>query len=260
MSITISLRVSDGIVLVADSLATVRAVPIPQEEFVKCPECLGKIPYSRIIAPPSTMFAVSQTVNKLFCLLGRFGVLSYGTSFITKRTIQSHILEFERNLPENCTVEEIAKKLEVYMRRELTVEVIDLEQIKEGEYPLSFQVAGYDEDDMETPKTWTLNIGKTSLIEPVHEGGYSCTFGGDGRIIQRLWQDDPQNPIPLPNYQLLSLQDAIEYAVFLVRTTIDAQKFIPMPPTCGGDIDVAIITPTDGFVWIRKKELDVYSI
>ncbi|MEW6680911.1 MAG: hypothetical protein AB1297_07865 [bacterium] len=260
MSITISLRIPEGIVLACDSLATVKAIPVPQEEFVQCPECLGKISYSRIIPPPPTTFAVSNTINKLFCLNEKIGVLSFGVSFITKRSIQSHILDFERSLSGEEETKEITEKLEVYFRRELTCEIVDLSQIPEGEYPLGFQIAGYDEDDLTNPKTYTLKIGQQSIIEPVHEGGYGCTFGGDGRIIQRLWQDDPANPISLPNYQFFSLQDGINYALFLVRTTIDAQKFLPMPQTCGGEIEIAIITPDEGFEWIKSKELDVCGV
>jgi len=259
MSITITLRIPEGIVLACDSLATVKAIPIPQEEFAQCPQCLSKIPYSRILPPPPTTFTVSETINKLFSIKERIGILSFGASFITKRTIQSHILEFERDITGDEEIKEIAEKLEVYFRRELTCEIVDLSQIPEGEYPLGFQVAGYDEDDFE-PKTYTLKIGQQSIIEPVHEGGYGCTFGGDGRILQRLWQDNPENPLPLPNYQLFSLQDGIDYAAFLVRTTIDAQKFLPMPKTCGGEIEIAIITPDGGFEWIKSKELDVYSV
>ncbi len=260
MSITITLRIPEGIVLASDSLATVKGIPIPQEEFVQCPECLGKISYSKIIAPPPTTFTVSNTINKLFSIKERIGILSFGSSFITKRNIQSHIFNFEKTITGEEDVKEITEKLEVYFRRELTCEIVDLSQIPEGEYPLGFQIAGYDEDDPLNQKTYTLKIGQQSIIEPVHEGGYGCTFGGDGRIIQRLWQDSMENPLPLPNYQFFSLQDGIDYAAFLVKTTIDAQKFLPMPQTCGGEIEIAIITPDEGFEWIKSKELDVYSV
>lgn len=260
MSITITLRIPEGIVLACDSLATVKAIPIPVEEFAQCPQCFAKIPYSKIIPPPPTTFTVSETINKLFCIREQIGILSFGVSFITKRSIQSHIFDFERSLTGEESVKEITEKLEAYFRRELTCEIVDLSQIPEDEYPLGFQIAGYDEDDLVNPKTYTLKIGRKSVIEPVHEGGYGCTFGGDGRIIQRLWQDVLENPIPLPNYQFFSLQDGIDYAAFLVRTTIEGQKFLPMPKTCGGEIEIAIITPTGGFEWIKSKSLDAGGV
>jgi hypothetical protein len=57
------------------------------------------------------------------------------------------------------------------------------------------------------------------------------------------------------------LQDAIEYARFLIRTTIDFQRFTDGTnsdkgsiPGVGGDIDIAVVTPT-GFEWISRKSL-----
>lgn len=260
MSITITLRIPEGIVLACDSLATVKAIPIPQEEFAECPQCFGKIPYSKILPPSPTTFTVSETTNKLFCIKERVGILSFGISFITKRSIQSHILDFEKELSKDDEIKDITERLEVYFRRELTCEIVDLSQIPEGEYPLGFQIAGYDESDPTNSKTYTLKIGQKSIIEPVHEGGYGCTLGGDGRIIQRLWQDSLENPLPLPNYQFFSLQDGIDYAAFLVKTTIEGQKFLPMPKTCGGEIEIAIITSTGGFEWIKSKSLDVLDV
>ena len=52
----------------------------------------------------------------------------------------------------------------------------------------------------------------------------------------------------------MTLQDAIDYAIFLIRTTIDYQRFATMVPTVGGDIDVAIITHHGGFQWIQEKK------
>ncbi|MFH0774008.1 MAG: hypothetical protein V2A53_00735 [bacterium] len=258
MSITISLRVPDGVVLATDSLATVKAIPVPQEDFVTCPQCTGRIPYSRLLTPPPTTFSASSTANKLFCLGQRIGVACFGVGFLTKRTMEGHLLEFGRKEEtENLKVAEVVKRLEAYFRRELTCEIVDLQQIPEGEYPLGLQIAGYDSDDLRMGKTYTLKIGRESVIEAVHEGGFGCTFGGDGRVIIRLWTEDINSPMPMPNYQLLSLQDAIEYTLFLVRTTIDAQRFAPMLPTCGGEIDVAVITPKSGFQWIKKKELKI---
>ncbi|MEK9148979.1 MAG: hypothetical protein AAB267_02905 [Candidatus Desantisbacteria bacterium] len=256
MSITISLRVPDGIVLATDSLATVKAIPVPQENFVTCPQCTGRIPYSRLLTPPPTTFSASSTANKLFCLGQRMGIACFGVGFLTKRTMEGHLLEFGRKEEtENLKIAEVVKRLEAYFRRELTCEIVDLQQIPEGEYPLGLQIAGYDADDLRMGKTFTLKIGRESVIEPVHEGGFGCTFGGDGRVILRLWTEDIRSPMPMPNYQLLSLQDAIEYVLFLVKMTIDAQRFAPMMPTCGGEIDVAVITPFSGFQWIKKKEL-----
>jgi len=38
-------------------------------------------------------------------------------------------------------------------------------------------------------------------------------------------------------------QDAVDYAKFLIRTTIDALRFEPRFPSVGGPIDLLVITP-----------------
>ena len=52
----------------------------------------------------------------------------------------------------------------------------------------------------------------------------------------------------------MPLQDAIDYAIHLIRTTIDSLRFEPRYPSVGGPIDVLIVTP-DGMEWVQRKEL-----
>ena len=56
-------------------------------------------------------------------------------------------------------------------------------------------------------------------------------------------------------YDLMTLQDAIDFAVFIVRATIEAQRFNQdAVQGVGGAIDIAVIT-ADGFRWIQHKQL-----
>ena len=43
------------------------------------------------------------------------------------------------------------------------------------------------------------------------------------------------------------MQDAINYAQFLIGTTIAHQQFSARMPNVGGHIDVALVTPFDEF-------------
>jgi len=57
------------------------------------------------------------------------------------------------------------------------------------------------------------------------------------------------------HYELMTLQDAIDYAVFIVRATIEAQRFNQGSiQGVGGAIDIAVVT-ADGFRWIQRKRL-----
>ena len=56
-------------------------------------------------------------------------------------------------------------------------------------------------------------------------------------------------------YDLMTLQDAIDFAVFIVRATIETQRFNQSSiQGVGGAIDIAVITP-NGFRWIQYKRL-----
>lgn len=62
----------------------------------------------------------------------------------------------------------------------------------------------------------------------------------------------------------MTLQDAIDFCRLMIETTSAIQKFsdgIAMDPGdipgVGGPIDIAVITPDKGFVWVNKKKLAV---
>jgi hypothetical protein len=62
----------------------------------------------------------------------------------------------------------------------------------------------------------------------------------------------------------MALQDAIDFCALMVQTTSAIQRFSDgitadpgSMPGVGGPVDVAIITPKQGFVWISKKKLKV---
>ena len=52
----------------------------------------------------------------------------------------------------------------------------------------------------------------------------------------------------------MTLQDAIDFSIYAIRTTIDTMRFQARPKNVGGPIDVLVITP-DETRWIQKKEL-----
>jgi 20S proteasome alpha/beta subunit len=61
-------------------------------------------------------------------------------------------------------------------------------------------------------------------------------------------------------YELMSLQDAVDFATFIVRATIESQRFNQKSVMgVGGDIDIALVTP-DGFKWLRLKKFKVEGI
>jgi hypothetical protein len=258
LTLTICVLVPDGIVLAADSLVTIMATLTPTGELgTKCPKCEEPIKISDLKLPPINMPTGGSPYGRKLFNIGKrnIGIATFGATALTGRTVESHIKEFEKTkIVGEETVEEVAKKLGEYFHDRVKEDVKDVSKIPEQHVVLGFQVAGYDKDDMKIGKVFLVKIGRDLKIEPKHDKGYGCGFGGDGRVVQKLWMSDPNIPIAKPNYELMTLQDAIDYAIFLIRTTEDYQRFATMAPNVGGDIDVAIITHHAGFQWVQEKK------
>ena len=56
-------------------------------------------------------------------------------------------------------------------------------------------------------------------------------------------------------YDVLPLQDCIDLAIFLIRTTMTAQDLSVASRGVGGMIEVAAIAPKKGMRWIQRREL-----
>lgn len=257
MSLTISVLVPDGIVLAADSLQSTSAALIGEQDFnVACPKCQEPIKTKMPLGPIMMPAGGSPFAQKLFNIKTRnIGILTYGSAFIMGRTIESHMREFERlKIGGKETVEEVVDKLSDFFIAELKKDKT-FEKLPPDASPVGFQVAGYDKDDINIGKLFVLDVANTPKKRAVHTKGYSATWGGDGRVVQKLWQTSTDALIPTPNYQTLTLQDAIDYAKHLIETTILYQRFAQMVPVVGGHIDIAVITHYSGFKWIQRKSL-----
>ena len=65
----------------------------------------------------------------------------------------------------------------------------------------------------------------------------------------------------------MTLQDAIDFCVLMIQTTAAIQRFSDGVqsdpgdiPGVGGPVDVAVITPYKGFVWVSKKKFKVGEV
>ena len=146
-----------------------------------------------------------------------------------------------------------------------------------GVDPLGFIVGGYDANGVGHLKRI---YGPSGTIEDVATTlDPSAGWGGEIDVIVRTiigydalrldvtgW--DPLVPAALQqlSYQVpfrwFSLQDAIDFASFVVRTTIDTQRFtdgtVATPgasPTCGGPLQIAAITSHERVSWVQRTKL-----
>ena len=61
-----------------------------------------------------------------------------------------------------------------------------------------------------------------------------------------------RSPAPII-WDAMALQDAIDFAIYAIRTTIDTMRFQARPKNVGGPIDVLLLTADSEPTWIQKK-------
>jgi len=264
MSLVVSLRIADGIIMASDSLATVRGqLNIKASADTICPKCHEKYTLPEIAMPPVALpvstFSFDQ---KLFRFHKKFGISAFGESIVKNRTMAYHIrhLEIETLDKKFNGVSEVAEVVSAYFEREFHDQLGDnIENIKDDALAFGFHVGGYDWENNEghnnpIAKTCEVRIGKkATIIQHTLPMGY--TFSGIWQIFAALFEYGRQKTGANINFAAFSLQYGIDFAVYAIETTAQYQRFAQQIPDVGGEVDVALITPHDGFQWIRQKKL-----
>jgi hypothetical protein len=199
------------------------------------------------------------------------------------RTARSFMPEFEKKLGETkrLTVRGFAETLSSFFVEQWAAS--DMPPGLGQQNDMVFFVGGYDEDDA-YGKTLRFSIPTRPTPEPaMPEGEFGAAWGGQREITDRIVQGfDPalpsvvedvlavpqsqRNPGALEGHlrarlttaipwQFLPLQDCVDLAILLIRTTIAFQRFTVGVRGVGGAIDVATITRTDGFSEVQVKQI-----
>ncbi len=263
MSLGVAIKGSEGVVLAADSRVTLTA--------------------ERKNAPPLPVNFDNATKLLTFEKPHNYiGAVTYGIAVIGLRTAHSFIPEFEVDIKENerLTVADFSKELSVFF----------LKQWKKGmpeDYsgpPMVFIVGGFDPKGA-YGRVFIIDIPNNP--EPVEknpgDSNFGMSWGGQLQIASRMIHGyDPTLPLILKNelnledenlnkllrklkeqlefsipYQILPLQDCVDLATLLIRTTINAQNLAIGVRGVGGPIDVATITRTKGLQDIQRKSIKV---
>lgn len=241
MSFIITLYTREGIVMASDSRLTLNAEQ--------------QLPDGQKLLLAAGM---SDSNYKTFLSPNRIGISTFGQADINGVPIAGYIESFIReNTEENISVTDFANNLNTYFRT--------LNPIPD----VGFHVAGYEQNGIGLKQMIFQVAPFHNLVQilnpdnPLGEPSQGATWGGEADILSRLLQpayiiDIQGNHQQLPHFQVpwqfFTLQDAIDFSVYAIRTTIDSVRFLPRPKTVGGPIDVLVIKPTEA-IWIARKEL-----
>lgn len=268
MSLGVVVKGPEGVVLAADCRVTLQA-EIQRADGVPAP-------------PLVVHFDNASKLLNLSPPHDYVGVVTYGAALVGQmRTPHSYVPEFEVTLPRDkrLTTREYAEQVSKFF----------LARWNEGPPELTtnanitFIVAGYDPGPEEAyGKVYVIDL--PNRPEP-HErnpnkNDFGMTWGGQIEVVSRLINGyDPamlgalvRRGMPEPEvrklvmslrpelefkipFNILPLQDCIDLATFLIRTTITAHNLAIGVRGVGGMIEVAYVTRTQPLQFIQRKKL-----
>lgn len=264
MSLGIAIKGPEGVVLAADS----RVILTAQRQGL-----------------PHPMVVNFDNATKLLSFSDKHnyvGAVTYGEALLNRRTAHGYIPEFEQVVlseqKERLAVSDYAQRLSTFF----------MERWNESmpqDYPGSgmvFIVGGYSPIEA-YGEVFLFNIPRQPDPQPqnVGPGNFGMTWGGQLEIASRLIHGyDPmmidilRNTLSLDEqqintavtalqqrlefgipFQVLPLQDCVDLAIFMIRTTITAQELSIGIRGVGGNIDVAVISRTAGLEYIQRKTI-----
>lgn len=239
MSLVISVYTREGIVMAADSRLT--------------------LTFPRTVAGQSHTVSVtsSDSAKKLFLTTNRIGISTFGVATVNGAPIGGVIESFivEKLKGQDLPPKETAEALLAYLTS------IGVSQAS------SFHVAGYRTvgTTFEQEAVF-LDLAAKTITRMNTPGMQGANWGGEIDVFQRLINEVMlvgtlgTAPTPIPTFavpfEFFTLQDAIDFAGFAMRATIDTMRFQAREKTVGGPVDILMITPDDAR-WIAQKQLSV---
>ena len=234
MTFIITICVREGIVMASDSRLTFNLTQQAQNQQIT-----------------QTAVIQSDTNYKTFLMQNKNGISFFGQAEINGVPISGFIENFINATPQT-NVSQVPQQLLNYFRS------------LPGPPHIYCHIAGYEINSQSIPEQHVYDVNVfnnsfTRLQSPVAWGGESDILH---RLIQPLWTRSGQpgnysyDALPFYNiqFQLFTLQDAIDFSIYAIKATIDSMNFQPRPKTVGGPIDVLVIKP-DRALFIQRKEL-----
>ena len=199
----------------------------------------------------------SDSVTKIFLLEKQsMGISTFGQDFHTGIPMASYIRQFSEEIVNDTDdVETVARELVNFIIKDF------------GKINCGFHVCGYKkEEKMISPYVFHCYIGDGKVIRTnIDDNGsiiYGTIWGGQTDVLESLLipiygsnKEILRNAFPI-KWRAMALQEAIDFSIFAINTTINIMKFQARFKSVGGAIDILIITPHEG-KFIQKKKLSI---
>jgi len=241
MSLIIEVYVPEGIVMASDSRQsiTIGGTKPTGEEF-------------------KVETVNSDAVMKTFLLdQHQVGISNFGEDLLDGVPMASYIREFvEQELVATDDVTTIPDKLVKYFRKSFS------------NAHVGFHVAGYKKEGKSSiPHVYHCHVSRNKVerrnINPDGSIIYGATWSGQSDTLTSILnpvavKDEKgkgkiiRSPAPII-WDAMTLQDAIDFSIYSIRTTIDTMRFQARAKNVGGPIDVLLLTPENPPNWIQKK-------
>jgi hypothetical protein len=247
MSLVIAVYVPEGIVMASDSRQSITIE--------------GKQPSGESFKVETVN---SDAVTKTFLLeQQRVGISNFGNDLLEGVPISSHIQSFiEEEIVAADDITTIPQKLVRYFKKSFP------------EADAGFHVAGYKkEGKISIPHVYYCHVGRNEVLRRnAKEDGsliYGATWSGQIDIIASIINpvvvkdEEGKEKLVRPSTPIIwgamTVQDAIDFAAYAIRTTIDTMRFQARPKSVGGSIDVLLLAPNKEPKWISKREYELTS-
>jgi len=254
MTICASVKVRDGLVLGTDSMTQI----------------WGQDPEGNRL--PIKSYANARKLFQIGNL--PIGVMTYGIGNIGPRSVYSFVREFSLKFSTATDIDASVKSVSQALYEFISTAY--REQFEEAPQPsLGFFIAGYSPGEV-FPEEWEFHLPVDHNIRQVRPReqfgaswrGVSIPFtrlykGFDPRALAELEQMGVQKEIievikkfesPVV-YDGMPVQDAVNFVVFILQTTIGISTFELGSPSCGGPLQIATVLPEEGFKWIKEPSL-----
>ncbi|WP_191564707.1 hypothetical protein [Janibacter melonis] len=275
VTIAVSLKVNDGVVLAADSASTLAGT-----------DDQGNV----------SVMNVYDNANKIVNLVKGtpLGVMAWGAGAIGPSSVSTLFKDLRSMFtgsmpgpggedwkvnPEALDVGDVAEKVKRYIFDDLYTQRIGAGP---GSPEMGMIVVGYSSgsEHAEEHQVIVKPGGVCDGVERVRPGAESgFSVGGQPEAIARLFMGvDSRMPqvleeaLGVPSdqsaavtqvlqqhlqapvlHEAMPFKDALDLAHFMVETTIKMTRFMPGAATVGGPIEVAGITKHEGFKWVQRK-------